>query len=61
MSGWLSLDWGNVPDWVGALVTGSSEAVAAISYRGSVKAKEREQASKVAAWVALDRHGDQTV
>jgi hypothetical protein len=49
--GWLGLDWGNVPAWFGATITSGSLLVAANSYRRSVRDKEREQASKVAAWV----------
>jgi hypothetical protein len=52
-SGWLGLDWGNVPAWIGTIVTSSSFAVAALSFRRSVLDKERAQASNVAAWVAL--------
>lgn len=52
-SGWLGLDWGNVPTWLGATLTSGSLVVAANSYRRSVLDKERDQASKVAAWFAL--------
>ncbi len=52
--GWLlRLDWGNVPAWVGSILTGTSLLIAAFSYRRSVMDKERDQASKVAAWIAL--------
>src|SRR3954447_4179578 len=50
-SGW-GLDWGNVPAWVGAVLTSTSLLVAALTYRRSVDDKERDQASNVAAWVA---------
>jgi len=49
--GWLGLDWGNVPAWIGTVVTSTSASIAALSYRRSVLDKEREQATKVAAWV----------
>jgi hypothetical protein len=52
-SGWLGLDWGNVPTWVGATITSTSVFIAALSYRRSVSDKEREQASHVAAWVGV--------
>jgi hypothetical protein len=51
-SGWLGLDWGNVPNWFGATITSGSLMVAATSYRRSVRDKEREQAAKIAAWVS---------
>jgi hypothetical protein len=38
---------------VGSILTGTSLLIAALSYRRSVLDKEREQASKVAAWIAL--------
>ena len=48
-SGWLRLDWGNVPTWTGMLLTSGSLTVAALAYRRSVLDKERDQASKIAA------------
>lgn len=48
--GW---DWGDVPTWVGSVVTSGSVLLAAVAYRRSVRDKEREQASKVAAWFGL--------
>src|SRR4051794_5872101 len=50
--GWLGLDWGNVPTWVGAVLTGSSLLIAANTYRRAVQDRRREQASKFAAWVS---------
>ncbi len=47
------LDWGNVPAWVGAILTSVSLLIAALAYRRSVKDKEREQASKMAAWIGV--------
>jgi hypothetical protein len=56
----LQVKWGDVPAWIGALLTGTSLLIAAISYRRSVLDKERDQASKVAAWIALvDEDGQQ--
>jgi len=52
-SGWPGLDWGSVPTWVGTIVTSTSVAIAALSYRRSVADKEREQARHVASWVGL--------
>ncbi|MGW7261698.1 hypothetical protein [Streptomyces sp. NPDC054834] len=52
-TGWLGLDWGNVPTWVGAVVTSTSVSIAAISYRRSVHDKERGQASLVGAWIGI--------
>jgi hypothetical protein len=60
VSGWLGLDWGNVPAWVGTIVTSSSFAVAALSYRRSVFDKERAQASTVAALVTRRMREDGT-
>jgi hypothetical protein len=53
----LGLDWGSVPTWVGTIVTGASALLAAFSYRRSVRDKEREQASKVAAWIEVSYKG----
>ena len=53
VSGWLRLDWGDVPAWVGTVVTSGAFTVAALSYRRSVLDKERAQASSVAAWVGF--------
>jgi hypothetical protein len=50
LSGWLGLDWGDVPAWFGAVVTSGSFAVAAIAYGRSVRDQERIQAAAVAAW-----------
>lgn len=61
MSGWLGLDWGNVSGWFGSGLTAVSAAVAAAAYVRSVRDREREQASRVAAWVALDARGRQVV
>lgn len=61
MSGWLGADWGNVPGWFGSGLTAVSAAVAAAAYVRSVRDREREQASRVAAWVALDERGRQVV
>jgi hypothetical protein len=47
------VDWGNVPAWVSSILTGSSLLIAAFSYRRSVLDKERDQASKVAAWISI--------
>ena len=46
-----SLDSGTVPLWVGTLFT-STVTVAAISYVRSVLDRERDQASKVSAWLS---------
>src|SRR4051812_18140980 len=50
--GWLGLDWGNVPTWIGTVVTSSSFTIAALSYRRSVLDRERDQARNIAAWIA---------
>jgi hypothetical protein len=57
-TGWLGLDWGNVPTWVGTVVTSTSVSIAAISYRRSVHDKERGQASLVGAWVGIEEKAD---
>src|SRR5262245_48009031 len=51
-SGWLGLDWGNVPAWVGSLLTGTSLLVAALTFRRAVGEARRDQVSKVSAWLA---------
>jgi len=56
-AGWLGWDWGNVPTWLGSVVTSTSVSIAALSYRRSVRDKEREQAGKVGAWVGLTLDG----
>jgi hypothetical protein len=58
-SGWMGLDWGNVPTWIGTVVTSTSVAIAAISYRRSVHDKERSQASLVAGWIGITTDGGQ--
>jgi len=52
-SGWLGLDWGNVPAWVGSVLTGVALLVAANTYRKSVRDSERAQATKVTVWTGL--------
>ncbi|MFF1496386.1 hypothetical protein [Streptomyces sp. NPDC058304] len=46
-NGWLGLDWGSVPTWVGAF----SFFVAVLSFLRSQGEKKREHASKVGAWI----------
>jgi hypothetical protein len=48
-----SLDWGDVPAWVGALLTGGSVLFAAFTLRSSARTSERAQASQV--HVVVDR------
>jgi hypothetical protein len=50
----MSLDWGSVPAWSSSVLTSASVLVAAVAYRRSVRDKERDQASKVFAWVSLN-------
>ena len=47
----LSLAWGDVPTWIGSLLTGTSFAVAAFTYRSSVADRRRAQATLVSAWL----------
>src|SRR6185437_3359668 len=49
----MELDWGNVPAWIGSILTGSSILIAALTYRRSVEDRERAQAAKVTAWVDI--------
>jgi len=56
------MDWGNVPAWVGSLLTGFSLTIAAISYvrNGQERRKEnaeraREQAALVSCWAVNPR------
>jgi hypothetical protein len=46
-TGWLGLDWGNVPAWTST----ASILIAAMAYRRSVKDKKQEQAAKIFSWV----------
>jgi hypothetical protein len=62
LPGLEGLDWGNVPSWVGSVLTGSSLLIAAFSYRHSISERTREQADrergqamKVSAWVVNSR------
>lgn len=59
-NGWLGLNWGDVPTWIGSLVTSAAAAVAALAYRRSILDQEGVQASSIAAWVGL-RRGDNGV
>jgi hypothetical protein len=47
------LDWGNVPAWIGSVLTSGSVLIAALAYRRSVLDRERGQASQIGAWLAL--------
>jgi hypothetical protein len=56
-NGWLGWDWGNVPSWVGSLLTGSSLTLAAVTYARSsgdrhraIEETERGQAARVSIW-----------
>lgn len=50
-SGWLGLQWGDVPAWVGSILTGVALLIAANTYRKSVLESTRTQASMVTVWV----------
>jgi len=54
MSGWLGLDWGNVPAWTGSILTSGSLIVAASAFRHSVRSKQGEQAAQVFCTVVDD-------
>ncbi|WP_164842347.1 hypothetical protein [Actinoplanes solisilvae] len=56
-TGWLNWDWGNVPSWVGSVLTGSSLGLAAVTYyrargdrRRELDDAERAQAAHVTLW-----------
>lgn len=56
-TGWLGWDWGNVPSWVGSVLTGSSLGIAAVTYwrasgdrRRALDEAERAQAARVSMW-----------
>jgi hypothetical protein len=60
----MKLEWGDVPAWIGSVLTGSSFLIASLTYRRSVRDRreeelnrEREQAAKVSAWVANSSSG----
>ena len=46
----MPLDWGSVPEAIGAVLTGASFGVAAFAYRRSVGDKVSAQAAVVSAW-----------
>ena len=52
--GWHSLNWGDVPTWVGSVMTGAALLVAAFTYRRSVHDGAREQAKAITVWVTGD-------
>lgn len=47
----LGLHWGDVPAWVGSVLTGVALLIAATTYRKSVRDSGRAQASMVTVWV----------
>lgn len=47
------VEWGNVPAWVGSILTGSSLIIAAITYVRSAQERRRENAEKARAQAAL--------
>jgi hypothetical protein len=56
-TGWLGWDWGNVPSWVGSVLTSSSLAIAAVTYVRNAHERRREndertrtQAALVSSW-----------
>jgi hypothetical protein len=53
MIDWKLIDWGNVPAFIAATLTGLSLIIAAITYRRSQRNSEREQASMVAGWIDI--------
>ena len=58
---WIDLDFGSVSSWFAAIIASASFAVAANAYRRSVVEREAEQASKVSAWVAIERDASSNV
>jgi hypothetical protein len=53
----LALAWGTVPDGIGVVLTSLSIFIAALAYRRSISDRQRDQASRVNAWVEL-KNGD---
>jgi len=49
------IQWGNVPAWIGSVLTSSSLLIAAFGYRHSVAERTREQAARVSAWMVSSR------
>lgn len=47
-------DLGNVPTWIGTVITSTSLAVATTSFLRSQRDKKREHASKIGAWIASE-------
>ena len=61
-TGLLGWDWGNVPSWVGSLLTGTSLGIAAVTYLRNGRERRREnderarkQASLVSCWAVNPR------
>jgi hypothetical protein len=52
-SGWMGLNWGDVPAWVGSILTGSSILIASLTYRRSVRDRRAEQLDRERAQVAM--------
>jgi hypothetical protein len=50
----MRLQWGDIPSGIGAILTGASLLIAALSYRRSVKNSEMAQAELVTAWINND-------
>jgi hypothetical protein len=49
------LNWGDIPTWIG---TGSF-FIAAIAYQQSVADKQRDQATKISAWIGTTTENEQ--
>lgn len=52
-SGWMGLNWGDVPAWVGSILTGSSILIASLTYRRSVRDRRAEQLDRERVQVAM--------
>jgi hypothetical protein len=50
----MRLQWGDIPSGIGAILTGLSLLIAALTYRRSVKNSEMAQAELITAWVNND-------
>lgn len=56
-SGGLDVNWGDVPTWVGSVLTGVALLIAAFTYRKSVRDGQRDQAKNITVWVTDEQPG----
>jgi hypothetical protein len=57
----MRLQWGDIPSGIGAILTGISLLIAALTYRRSVRNKEMAQAELVTSWINSDEQHNATI